>query len=252
MATDPSPTTDKNLRWFRPTPAQLLIVLLVVEGSLLLSKPWFPKGWAVLIAIASVGVTMVLMLIWWLIALLFHWQFQFSLRSLLVATVAVAIPFSWLAVEMKRAREQREAVEGIRKLGGTIYYHYQASFLPDANDESNDVSGPLSNDVSATFIIEQADPPGPEWLRGAFGIDYVAEVVYVKVRLLTDDEMQYLQALPQIHSLVLNDSNVTDAGLHHLVGLTQLHELELRNTKITDDGIRYLQNAFPNLGVGYP
>ena len=113
---------ENNLPWFHPTPGRLLVVLLAVEAILFLSKPWFPKGYALLIAIASVGVTMVLMLIWWPVALCFHWRFQFSLRSLLVATVAVAIPFSWLAVEMKKAREQREAVEAIQKRGGRVEY----------------------------------------------------------------------------------------------------------------------------------
>ena len=33
--------------------------------------------------------------------LIFRWRFQFSIRSLLVLTVAVAVPCSWLAVEVK-------------------------------------------------------------------------------------------------------------------------------------------------------
>ena len=44
-----------KLRWFHPTPGRLLIVLLAVEAALLLSKPWFPKGWTVLMAVAAVG-----------------------------------------------------------------------------------------------------------------------------------------------------------------------------------------------------
>lgn len=108
--TSPPTTTDSRPRWFHPTPSHLLTVLLAVEGLLFLSKPWFPKGWAVLTAIAAVGITMVLMFVWWLVAFCLRWQSQFSLRSLLVLTVAVAIPFSWLAAEMKAARKQRDAV----------------------------------------------------------------------------------------------------------------------------------------------
>ena len=116
------PTAEKppSPRWFHPTPARLLVVLLVTETVLLMSERWLPKGWTVLTAIAAVGVTMTLMLLWWVLALRFRWRFQFSIRSLLVLTVAVAIPCSWLAVEMKRAREQREAVEGIVRLGGGV------------------------------------------------------------------------------------------------------------------------------------
>ena len=103
--TDPTPTR----RSFRPTPAWLIFGLLVVEGLLWLSErfQWFwfneQKGWTVLIAVAVVGVAC------WSCCLVrrglvFRWRFQFSIRSLLVLVVAVAVPCSWLAVEMKRAR----------------------------------------------------------------------------------------------------------------------------------------------------
>ena len=100
-------------RWFVPTPGRLLRLLLAVEGFLVLSErfQWFAfnqhKGWTVLIAVASVGVFLLLMLLWFLAALVFRWRFQFSILSLFVLTVAVALPCSWLATEMKAAREQR-------------------------------------------------------------------------------------------------------------------------------------------------
>ena len=61
-----------------------------------------------LIAVAVVGVAMLVMKLWFVVALVFRRRFQFSIRSLLVLTVAVAIPCSWLAVEMKHANQQRE------------------------------------------------------------------------------------------------------------------------------------------------
>ena len=103
--TDPTPTR----RRFYPTPAWLIFGLLVVEGLLWLSERyrwfWFneKKGWTVLIAVAVVGVAMLVMLVWFVVSLVFRWRFQFSIRSLLVLTVAVALPCSWLAVEMKAA-----------------------------------------------------------------------------------------------------------------------------------------------------
>jgi hypothetical protein len=115
--TNEQPATPKpKLRWFHPTPGRLLIVLLAGEGVLLLSERWHPKGWAVLIAVASVIATMVLLPLWFAIALLFRRRFQFSIRSLLVLTVAVAVPCSWLAVVTKRTEEQRQAVEAIRTI----------------------------------------------------------------------------------------------------------------------------------------
>ena len=237
MKADAPPTAENKqpkLRWFRPTPARLLVILLAVEGILFLSKQWFPKGWAVLIAIASVGVTMLLMLIWWLAALCFHWRFQFSLRSLMVLTVAVAIPFSWLAVEMKRAREQREAVEWILKLGGVARYRFYVTAHPT-----------------------------PMWLTDGFGVTFFADVVEVTLdnTQVTDVELRHLKGLTQLEDLYLANTHVTikgvgelqqlqglslagtkvtDAGLEHLEGLTQLRKLCLDDTKITDAGLEYL------------
>ena len=74
-----------------------------------------------LIAVASVGVFLLLMLLWFLAALVFRLRFQFSILSLLVLVVAVALPFSWLATEMKAARKQREAVEQIENLHETFF-----------------------------------------------------------------------------------------------------------------------------------
>ena len=55
-------------RWFWPTPGWLVVGLLVVEGLLWLSErfqwPTWHKGYAVLIAVAAVGATFVLMLLW--------------------------------------------------------------------------------------------------------------------------------------------------------------------------------------------
>ena len=116
----------RKRRWFSPTPGWLVLALLAVEGFLWLSErfQWFwfneKNGWTVLIAVASVGILLGLMLLWFAVALLLRWRFQFSIRSLLVLTVAVALPFSWLAVEMRQARRERQAAAAIQELGGKV------------------------------------------------------------------------------------------------------------------------------------
>jgi hypothetical protein len=118
-------------RWYRLTPDRFVIGLLVVECLLGLSEQfhWFPfnqhKGWTVLIAVAVIGATILLMLLWFIASLLLRWRFQFSIRSLLVLTVAVALPCSWLAVEIKKARREQEAAAALTKLGGTLLYDFQ-------------------------------------------------------------------------------------------------------------------------------
>ncbi len=104
-------------RWYRLTPDRVVVAMLALEGFLLLSEHfrWFPfnehKGYTLLICLAAVGAAFVLMFLWFLAAWVFRWRFQFSILALLLLTVVVAVPFSWLATEMKEARKQREAVE---------------------------------------------------------------------------------------------------------------------------------------------
>src|SRR5208283_3150347 len=98
-------TTQPRSRWFHLTPGRFVLALLAVEVLLWLSERFgwlgWHKGYAVLTGVAVVGVAMLLMLLWFAIALVFRWRFQFSLRSLLVLVVVVALPCSWLAVEIK-------------------------------------------------------------------------------------------------------------------------------------------------------
>jgi hypothetical protein len=108
-------TANPKARWFRPTPDRLVIWLLVVEGLLWLSErfEWVAKGWPALIAIAVVGMAMAVMGMWFAVAVILRWRFQFSIRSLLMLVVIVAVPCSWMATEMREARKQRNAVEEI-------------------------------------------------------------------------------------------------------------------------------------------
>ena len=169
-------------RWYHVTPGRLLPVLLAVEGFLWLSRA-IPvvrlnqhKGWPVVIAIGAVGAFLLVMFLWFLAALVFRWRFQFSILSLLVLTVAVALPFAWLATEMKAAREQQEVVEEIEKLGGEVCYDYQ---------QDDDTT---------------SKPPEPAWLRGLLGDDLFANVTQVD---LTDSEtsdagLEHLKGLTQL------------------------------------------------------
>ncbi len=241
-------------RWFRLTPDRCVVALLALEGFLLLSAwfRWFPfnqhKGWTVLIAIATVGVALLLMLLSFLAALVFRLWFQFSILALLLLVVVVAVPCSWLATEMKAARKQRAAVAAITRLCKTVRYDYQC----DASGDN----------------IPGALPPGPRWFRNLLGEDFFASVVYVdlspgtmiiaglerseELRLLqnahindqarvTDADLKHLNGLTELLRLNLERAAITDAGLETLRGLTQLQELTLRFTEISSPGLEHLK-----------
>jgi len=183
-------------RWFHLTPGRFVLALLAVEVLLWLSETfgWLPwhKGYAVLTCVVAVGVAFLLMLLWFAVALVFRRRFQFGISMLLVLTIAVAVPSSWLAVETKEAKRQCEAVEAIRKWAeiyclGSIRYDYQL-----------DVSGkPLGN----------VQTPGPEWLRRVFGDDFLADVEVVWLGAddhFTDVEMAHIASLPRLKELHLS------------------------------------------------
>jgi hypothetical protein len=226
-------------RWYHPTPGYLVAGLLAVEGLLWLSErfQWLAfnekKGYTVLIAVASVGAAMLLMLFWLVASLLFRWRFQFSIRSLLVLVVAVAVPCSWMAVEMKHAREEHKATELVRNSGGVVRYDYQF-----------DASGNM---------IPNAKPQEPAWLRTVLGNNMFSNVVELVV--VCDAQMEQLKHFPKLERIcMVCDSNVTETGLAHLRDAPQLRELSVgREKQFTDASLahlRYLTNL-ENLCIEY-
>jgi hypothetical protein len=149
--------------------------------------------------------------------------FQYSLRSLLLLVLLVSLGMSWVAVRMKRTRQQDEAVEEITKFGGWALYDYQ-------NGQFGDVR-------------PTAEPPGPAWLRNLLGENFFATVVEVHFAspLLTDRGLEHLKGLSQLRWLDLPGTQVTDSGLEHLKGLKQLQILSLNDTKVTDAGLQHLK-----------
>jgi len=200
----------------------------MVEGLLWVSGRfcWLPKGYAVLLAVATVGVVLLAMLLWFVVALLSRLRFQFSIRTLLVLTVAVAIPCSWLAVEMKRAREQKQAVASLRKLGFNVGYDLRIV-------------------RRGNIIVAQKDKPA--WLLRLLGDDFVYDIEHVFFkRHAKDAHLEQLAVFRRLKSVSLDNSHVTDSGLAYITGLTELHELSLRLTGITDSGLAEL-TGLPNL-----
>ena len=145
---------DPKRRWFLPTPGKLLLVLLAVEAILFFSKRWMPKGWAVLIAVAAVGVFLIGMLavVGPCPLLPLAVSIQHSVAAAADRGGGDAV-FSWLAVEMKWAKEQREAVKAIELAGGSVGYFGSGS-----------------------------RPPEPRWLLYLFGQNFFDDVSFVVSR----------------------------------------------------------------------
>jgi hypothetical protein len=235
MGTIDAPTHPP--RWFHLTPDRFVVALLVVECLLWLSErfQWFPfshhKGWTVLITIASVVVAMLLMLLWFVAALIFRGHYQFSIRSLLLLVIVIAIPCSWLTVKTQQLRPQRETQESLTaiwELGGL------------AASSSGQPQGP-------TWLWPLLRDAGPT-LRSLVWDGGVIDYVELRGTAVTDAGLEPLNGLPHLRQLRLDGSEVSDAGLEHLKSLTELNYLDLSNTRVTDAGLEHLK-GLPHLQV---
>ncbi|MGO9110051.1 MAG: hypothetical protein ACLP9L_12535, partial [Thermoguttaceae bacterium] len=222
---------------------------------------WLPKGWPVLIAVAAVGLVVLAMFVWFGVALVFRRRFQFSLRSLLLVALVIAILCKWLVAGKQQTASQRDAVREIEKSGGQVCYDWELD--------------------SSLHRISPVALPGLSWLRDLLGHDQFGDVLSVNIRHyhgpmppgvrdfrleplkslhkirslslvgaeVTDDELQHVERLSKLQYLSLAGTQVTDAGLEHLAGLTQLATLVLSDTYVTDAGVAKIQKALPNCEI---
>lgn len=146
----------------------------------------------------------------------FHWRrlFQFRMRTLLLLMAILPPLLGWWSY---KARQQREAVAVIQGALGSISYD---------------------------FITIESSPPRylPTWLVEALGVDYFANVVFVRFseEEVADDCLVQLQRLPTLRRLDVIKSKFTGKGLEHLKRLTGLKMLVLRGSKVNDADLKNL------------
>ena len=160
--------------------------------------------------------------------------FQFGLRSLLIVMTLACIGMSWVDVKIQKARQQKEAVAAITAAGGRICYEVS-----------------LRN-------------AAPDWLVERLGEDFFQTAAGVVFRKRANDaDLVYLADLPEVTTVNLVGTQVTDAGLERLGATADLgagtrryagerrrfgpsgpndatSSLSLEDTKITDAGLEHL------------
>ena len=260
------PDTDPRPRWYRLTPDRLIAAMLLAECLLWLSNwlawPTWHKGYAVLCVAAAVGLFLFVMFVWFAVSLHFRNRFQFGIRSLLILTVVVAVPCSWLTAEMKQAREQMNIVNGLEiecdwqfDANGIHLSHPQPrepgllrAVLGDGffdevvevnprNDAQMERLKELPRLQYLSLISAKISDAGLRHLEGWAG----PQALWLDCNEITDVGLQYLEGMTRLESLSLGGTKITDAGLLHLEGMTRLESLSLGGTKITDAGLLHLE-----------
>jgi hypothetical protein len=235
-----------RFRWFCHwcSPGMLAPILLVTEVALFLSERyrfWFGqwKGYSVLLGCAAVPMTLLAILAWFVFSRIFQRQFQFQLKSMLALLTVSALPFSWLAWDMRLANQQRDVAIWLTQHMFLVEYDYQVS----AGTVTRGTLPELPS-ILCTIITSSGTPPGQPMLRSFFGQDFFADVVCVQgggPNSKTNDELENFESLERLEELsLLGDDTVTDAGLRHLGGLRRLRRLNIGYTHVTDTGIANL------------
>ena len=135
---------------------------------------------------------------------------RYSLRTFVVVLTVFGV---WLGLLVHRVNMQKEAVQWVKDHGGGIAYDFEW-------------------DEVKKSLIDDAKPPGPDWLRKLIGIDYFADVVIVVCNNTKVVDIGSLRELPQLQWLGLSSTQVSD--LSPLSRLTQLQWLSLSNTQVSD------------------
>ena len=141
-------------------------------------------------------------------------RYYYRLGILLLCVLIVAAGSNLFFMKLKQARLQSEAAAIIQKLGGQVAY------------DDHGVA-----------------PPGAlPRLRKLLGDDFFDNIIKATLPPTAGDvDLACLAALPNLDTLDLSGTNVSDAGLANLEGLPQLTFLNLDQTKITDAGLQHLK-----------
>jgi hypothetical protein len=140
---------------------------------------------------------------------------RISLRMFLVAFTALAV---WLGLVVARSQRQQAALESLKS--AIVIWDFQ---LPD---------GPLASwDPSIKST-------GPSWLAGPSGQGLFSHVHgLIAVQEKSPEAFERLADLPDLRSLNLAGSAITDDSLAAIADLSKLQTLNLEATAVTDHGL---------------
>ena len=154
-------------------------------------------------------------------------RIQFTVRWLLVAVAVAAVPLAIIVRENRRRVEQERAIAAVVRLGGEIGVNYTRGQFDVKRRPVVFIAftGPKVTDTRLALLR-----PNLDLLPELESLDLGGTKI-------TDAGMVHLTGLKNLRDLVLWDTEITDAGLDQLKGLKRLEILNLNGTKVTSSGI---------------
>ena len=183
--------------------------------------------------------------------------YQFSLRTLIVMTIAVSVLLGLFAARLQRARKQAAAVAVIRKFGGAISYHDGIENYPDypvslgsktpASIFPTWAVESLGDDFFHTVMVVEVDTRKIEAATDAIcvwesvhALDRVVDLTISERDGPSRLDVSAIRRLSNLQSLEIADSAINDDDLAGLAELINLRHLSLLLTSIDGRGFEHL------------
>jgi Leucine-rich repeat (LRR) protein len=226
-----------KIHWNRITPGRLLVLLLVVVLGLFFFENWFPKGWAVLIATASVTAAIMYFMAKFGMASLFQQPFQYSIRSMLIFMAIFSIVGGWMGQRIRDAIIQKRVFGPISYSDERFYgpLPFPLVFLGDMNKW--EFFRDMRDATECDFVRSNATDVESDALKRCHNL----RILHVEGNPVnTDTSLEHLKDLKQLARLEFIATTITEEDLKQLTMLENLRELTFRNTRVADTGLKYL------------
>jgi len=171
---------------------------------------------------------------------------RYSVKSLLLLTLVVALGMAWARVQIIRAERQRHAMQVLIDAGATVESDFKLrgpAAPPAAFDAPVWLRRLIGNDIfrAVRRVKMRRHPIDAE----TFG--YVADLPQLEFLELFTSELQptsltCLKELPALKHLSVIGKGLSDDDLKHLAGLIQLEFLQLKTNDLTGSGFEHLRN----------
>ena len=162
---------------------------------------------------------------------------QFSLRGLLAMLTALAV---CLGVVANNARQQREAVETIKAMGGKVLFggEPENAVWPWLRELFGEPFGRDSIQIFVGSGRVAGMPPDPAEL-----------LPFEPTREFNDDGLKAIGKLPAVSGVWLHRVSLSDDGLKHLESCAGLRMLYLLKTGVSAAGVQRLQKRLPECKI---
>lgn len=141
---------------------------------------------------------------------------RFSIRALLLLTLACASFCGWLTWKRQQFQRRQQAIAHLEELSGPVSWYNEGSefvYLHRIELQNHSIDDTLWNEIS--LLTE-------------------ARTVSLSDTNVTDDDLKYLRRFWNIRDLYLSNTRVTSAGIESVCRLKTLRTLIISNTTIDD------------------